>query len=689
LFDEPVPTFGRFQVTAALGDGRFGPVHLGVDPKTDQVVVIRTFTEQLSAEQQQRLVDALQRLCAQPLDHASIATPIACGLEHGFAYLTHSYLPGTSVDEFLRTHGPRPLAEVAVRVTHLAAAIDFAAAADVHHGTLSPRDIIFAPQSTGVSGFGLVQAIRDAGVDIESPTTADDIYALAAMTFELLIGYRFAGGSVRDALAPLRGAVGVDYEGLVTALEPTLSGEPATWPATALAFAASLHAAQTQARVTPSTVRIPASDVGRLSFGTDDVPPPAPMVAEPERIVPVPAAPLPARRSHHAETDDRASLRLAPTWEEPVAPASPFDAPLHGVVADEAPLPDQQGEPLVLRPHAEHSVPAPAPVFMQTVESTSGGSGWRVMALGGGVALLVLIAVVVWVFSRGGQTQTPGGPAADTTVSEPAERVDDRPVVAPNSDKPVTSSTPQAAPASVAPSSPAASTPTAPTNVPPVIQEPPARQTATPAPQPTHETAASSSKPHAERRAAAPPAAPRHAAAASTAHASSTRPERAAPASPRQAGTDAATLAGRILVRSTPAGATVVVDGVPRGQTPAAVRELTFGSHVIVVTAVGYPQWQQTFTLTEERPSQSFEAALDGGGAAASATPGGLQIDSRPSGAQVFVDGAPVGMTPVQVPGIGAGAHAIRIELTGYRPWSTSVNVTNGQRTRVAASLEQ
>ena len=35
LFDEPEPVFGRFRVTAALGDGRFGPVHLGIDPETE------------------------------------------------------------------------------------------------------------------------------------------------------------------------------------------------------------------------------------------------------------------------------------------------------------------------------------------------------------------------------------------------------------------------------------------------------------------------------------------------------------------------------------------------------------------------------------------------------------------------------------------------------------------------------
>ena len=114
LFDEPEPVFGRFRVTAALGDGRFGPVHLGIDPETDQVVVIRAFTEPLLAAQQKRLLESLQELCDRSLDHASIATPLASGIENGVPYLVHSYLPGTSVDEYLRAHGPRPLADVVV-----------------------------------------------------------------------------------------------------------------------------------------------------------------------------------------------------------------------------------------------------------------------------------------------------------------------------------------------------------------------------------------------------------------------------------------------------------------------------------------------------------------------------------------------------------------------------------------------
>ncbi len=74
---------------------------------------------------------------------------------------------------------------------------------------------------------------------------------------------------------------------------------------------------------------------------------------------------------------------------------------------------------------------------------------------------------------------------------------------------------------------------------------------------------------------------------------------------------------------------------------------------------------------------------------AAESDTGALQVLSRPSGAQVVVDGRVAGKTPLSIPGVRAGAHDVRIELPGFRRWATSVTVTGGDRTRVAASLEQ
>jgi hypothetical protein len=68
--------------------------------------------------------------------------------------------------------------------------------------------------------------------------------------------------------------------------------------------------------------------------------------------------------------------------------------------------------------------------------------------------------------------------------------------------------------------------------------------------------------------------------------------------------------------------------------------------------------------------------------------PASLVIVSRPSGAQVFVNGRPVGTTPVSMADVPAGSHEIRIELAGFNRWVTTVDAKAGNAARVAASLE-
>ena len=68
---------------------------------------------------------------------------------------------------------------------------------------------------------------------------------------------------------------------------------------------------------------------------------------------------------------------------------------------------------------------------------------------------------------------------------------------------------------------------------------------------------------------------------------------------------------------------------------------------------------------------------------------GALNVDSRPTGARVFLDGRLIGTTPLTMPTVGAGEHAIRIERDGYRRWSSSIRVVASENNRVTASLER
>jgi hypothetical protein len=67
---------------------------------------------------------------------------------------------------------------------------------------------------------------------------------------------------------------------------------------------------------------------------------------------------------------------------------------------------------------------------------------------------------------------------------------------------------------------------------------------------------------------------------------------------------------------------------------------------------------------------------------------GSLQVATRPSGAQVFVDDSLIGTTPLLLSNIEAGSKRLRIELSGYKTWATSVRIEPSARSRVSARLE-
>jgi hypothetical protein len=68
---------------------------------------------------------------------------------------------------------------------------------------------------------------------------------------------------------------------------------------------------------------------------------------------------------------------------------------------------------------------------------------------------------------------------------------------------------------------------------------------------------------------------------------------------------------------------------------------------------------------------------------------GTLAIDSVVRGARVFINGQPVGTTPLTLKNLPVGSRAVRVEAAGYRVWSASVQVTANQQTHVIAKLDR
>ena len=179
--------------------------------------------------------------------------------------------------------------------------------------------------------------------------------------------------------------------------------------------------------------------------------------------------------------------------------------------------------------------------------------------------------------------------------------------------------------------------------------------------------------------AAPPPAGPR------AGHAEPAPPTRAAaaPAARTPAKPAARTApSGRLLVRSNPSGAEVFVNGERRGVTPLTLRDLPLGAYAVRVTRAGFAAAEQRVTLDAGRPSRALEVAL---AARAARRPrptatGAARDDARQPGRRQPSRRRPCRRRrPRGRPHAGdprrrwrQAAHAVRIDLTGYLPITTT-----------------
>jgi PEGA domain-containing protein len=67
---------------------------------------------------------------------------------------------------------------------------------------------------------------------------------------------------------------------------------------------------------------------------------------------------------------------------------------------------------------------------------------------------------------------------------------------------------------------------------------------------------------------------------------------------------------------------------------------------------------------------------------------GSLIVNSRPSGAKVFLNGRSVGTTPLVLRNQAAGSRAVRVAMDGYESWSSAVQVIADSETRLRAELK-
>jgi len=102
-----------------------------------------------------------------------------------------------------------------------------------------------------------------------------------------------------------------------------------------------------------------------------------------------------------------------------------------------------------------------------------------------------------------------------------------------------------------------------------------------------------------------------------------------------------------------------------------ALRAITTTAATPAVTAAAAAQVNTTVTVTT--------AALE--------SPGNVSVYSSPLGANVYLDGVYEGITPVNLTGIAAGSHALKLASAGYYDYDATITVAGGGNITAFGSL--
>jgi len=136
---------------------------------------------------------------------------------------------------------------------------------------------------------------------------------------------------------------------------------------------------------------------------------------------------------------------------------------------------------------------------------------------------------------------------------------------------------------------------------------------------------------------------------------------------------------GGLSLVTSPPEAGIMIDGIEKGISPLDVNDLPEGAHIVKVYKEGFQPWQGQVSI---HPLQVLELEID-------LTPlfGSMTIDSKPTGAQVFVGGSQLGLTPVALEKAASGKQDIEIQKQGYERWKKTVDVPFGKEIAVIATL--
>ncbi|MBW3621495.1 MAG: serine/threonine protein kinase [Actinobacteria bacterium] len=247
----PATLSGRYVLDGILGSGGMGLVYQAKDGVLGRQVAVKVLADNLALDPEARERFSREARAAARLTHPNVVQVFDVGEEAGRPYFVMELVPGASLADALRDHGPLAAREVEDIAAHALRGLARAHAAGVLHRDLKPGNLLRNQAGVvKVTDFGVAQAAELPGMTRTGlvlgtlpylaperlagapATVASDLYGLGATLLELLTGTSPDDGGA--------GAGGTPWQQLDT-VPPALSGlirtclspDPADRPASA------------------------------------------------------------------------------------------------------------------------------------------------------------------------------------------------------------------------------------------------------------------------------------------------------------------------------------------------------------------------------------------------------------------------------------------------------------------------
>ena len=134
-----------------------------------------------------------------------------------------------------------------------------------------------------------------------------------------------------------------------------------------------------------------------------------------------------------------------------------------------------------------------------------------------------------------------------------------------------------------------------------------------------------------------------------------------------------------VLFETQPSGAAIHFNNKLLGETPFTLKNLPHGKYSALVKLAGYSPQTVTWEVSDPRPRMIKTELVS--------NVGSISVESTPSAASVFLNGAPSGTTPYKTR-LEQGKYTVKITKAGYTVYEQAVLVSREQVSYVKAALE-